>query len=38
VFDYDGRLVSTPKIQGLRFDFLNSATVAFSDDTLAVRD
>lgn len=38
VFDYDGRLVSSPKIQGMRYEYLNAFTVALSDDTVAVRD
>ena len=38
VYSYDGRLISSPRFQGMRTDVLNRQTVALSDDTLAVRD
>jgi len=38
IYSYDGRLVSSPRFQGMRTDVLNRQTVALSDDTLAVRD
>lgn len=33
-----GRLISAPKIQGLRTDTLNELTVSVSNDTLAIKD
>ncbi|KAL5004430.1 hypothetical protein ScPMuIL_017886 [Solemya velum] len=38
VYSYDGRLVCTPRYQGLRADVLNSQTVSISNDTVAIRD
>ncbi|GAA6078229.1 intraflagellar transport protein 80 homolog, partial [Tachysurus ichikawai] len=38
VYSYEGRLVSTPKFQGMRTDILNAQTVSLSNDTIAVRD
>ena len=38
VYSYDGRLVSSPKFQGMRADILNLQTLSLSDDTIAVRD
>ena len=38
IYSYDGRLVSSPRFQGMRTDVLNRQTVALSDDTLAIRD
>jgi len=38
IYSYDGRLISSPRFQGMRTDVLNRQTVALSDDTLAIRD
>lgn len=38
MYSYEGRLVSTPKFQGMRTDILNAQTVSLSNDTIAVRD
>lgn len=38
VYSYEGRLVSSPRFQGMRTDILNQATVSLSDDTIAIRD
>lgn len=38
IYSYDGRLVCSPKIPGLRTDLLNQQTVSLSEDTLAIRD
>lgn len=38
VFSYDGRMVCSPKHQGMKADILNPQTVAISNDTVAIRD
>ncbi|EDV28474.1 uncharacterized protein TRIADDRAFT_49567 [Trichoplax adhaerens] len=38
IYSYEGRLVSSPKLIGVRTDLLNKHTVSLSNDTLAVRD
>jgi intraflagellar transport protein 80 len=38
VFDYDGRVVSTPRAAGLSAEHLNARTLALSDDTIAAVD
>jgi intraflagellar transport protein 80 len=38
LFTYDGRLVSSPKWQGMRAELLNINTISISNDTIAVRD
>ena len=38
VFSYDGRLVCSPKHQGLKADLLNMQTITLSNDTVAIRD
>ncbi|XP_005092728.1 intraflagellar transport protein 80 homolog [Aplysia californica] len=38
VFSYDGRLVCTPRYQGMKADILNQQTIALSNDTVAIRD
>lgn len=38
VYTYEGRLVCSPRFQGMRTDILNENTIALSGDTTAVRD
>ncbi|XP_062901919.1 intraflagellar transport protein 80 homolog isoform X1 [Mobula hypostoma] len=38
LYSYEGRLISSPKIPGMRTDILSSQTVSLSNDTIAVRD
>ncbi|XP_013386357.1 intraflagellar transport protein 80 homolog isoform X2 [Lingula anatina] len=38
VYSYEGRLVCSPKFQGMRTDVLNAQTVTISNDTVAIRD
>ena len=38
VYSYEGKLVSTPKYQGLRVEFLNQRHISLSSDVLAVID
>lgn len=38
VFNYDGRLLCTPKFKGLRSEFLNSNIVSLSSDYVAIVD
>ncbi|CAH1781800.1 unnamed protein product [Owenia fusiformis] len=38
VYSYEGRLVCTPKFQGMRTEILNTLTVTISNDTIAIRD
>jgi len=38
VFSYDGRLVCSPRYQGMKADILNQQTIALSNDTVAIRD
>ncbi|XP_012693880.1 intraflagellar transport protein 80 homolog [Clupea harengus] len=38
VYSYEGRLVSSPKFQGMRTDILNAQSVSISNDTIAIRD
>lgn len=38
IYSYEGRLISAPKIQGMRTDVLNEQTVSLSNDTLAIKD
>lgn len=38
LYSYEGRLVSSPKIQGLKADQFTKDTMTICDDTIAVRD
>ena len=38
VYNYEGKLVSTPKFQGLRVEFLNARHISLSSDVLALID
>nr|KAG5699070.1 hypothetical protein BaRGS_017753 [Batillaria attramentaria] len=38
VFSYDGRMVCSPKHQGMKADILNAQTITLSNDTVAIRD
>lgn len=38
MFNYEGRLLCTPKFQGLRPEFLNSQTVSLSSNHIAIVD
>jgi len=38
LYSYEGRLLSTPKYQGMRPDMMNSSTATLCNDTLAIRD
>ncbi|KAM4771325.1 intraflagellar transport protein 80 homolog [Rhinophrynus dorsalis] len=38
LYSYEGRLISSPKIPGMRTDILNEQTVSLSNDTIAVKD
>ena len=38
IYSYEGKLVSTPKYQGLRVEFLNQRHISLSNDVLAVVD
>ena len=38
VYNYEGKLVSTPKFQGLRVEFLNARHISLSADVLALID
>ena len=38
IFGYDGKLVSSPKISGLRTEFVTTKTIALSEDVIAVKD
>jgi len=38
IYNYEGKLVSTPKFQGLRVEFLNARHIALSSDVLALID
>lgn len=38
IYGYDGKLVSSPKLPGLRTEFLNEKLVTISHDTIAIRD
>ncbi|XP_053567774.1 intraflagellar transport protein 80 homolog [Bombina bombina] len=38
LYSYEGRLISSPKVPGLRTDSLNAQTVSLSDDTIAIKD
>ncbi|XP_042903024.1 intraflagellar transport protein 80 homolog [Parasteatoda tepidariorum] len=38
IYNYDGRLVSSPKWPLMRTDYLNQSTVSLSNDTVAVRN
>lgn len=38
IYSYEGKLVSTPKYQGLRVEFLNHRHISLSSDVLAVID
>ncbi|ESP00252.1 hypothetical protein LOTGIDRAFT_225973 [Lottia gigantea] len=38
VFSYDGRLVCSPRYQGMKADILNTQTISISNDTVAIRD
>ncbi|XP_073435069.1 intraflagellar transport protein 80 homolog isoform X1 [Dendrobates tinctorius] len=38
VYSYEGRLISSPKVPGMRTDILNAQTVSLSNDTIAIKD
>ncbi|XP_078522985.1 intraflagellar transport protein 80 homolog [Lissotriton helveticus] len=38
LYSYEGRLISSPKVPGMRADILNSQTVTLSSDTIAIKD
>ncbi len=38
IYNYEGKLVSTPKFQGLRVEFLNARHISLSADVLALID
>ncbi|XP_060130415.1 intraflagellar transport protein 80 homolog isoform X2 [Zootoca vivipara] len=38
LYSYEGRLISSPKVPGMRTDILNVQTISLSNDTLAIRD
>lgn len=38
IFSYDGKLISSPKYQGLRVEFLNKRHISISSDVLAIID
>ncbi|XP_050395102.1 intraflagellar transport protein 80 homolog [Patella vulgata] len=38
VYSYDGRLVCSPRYQGMKADILNTQTISLSNDTIAIRD
>jgi intraflagellar transport protein 80 len=38
IYSYEGKIVSTPKYQGLRVEFLNQRHISLSSDVLAVID
>lgn len=38
VYNYDGKLISSPKYQGLRIEFLNKRHISLSSDVLALID
>ncbi|XP_030071802.1 intraflagellar transport protein 80 homolog [Microcaecilia unicolor] len=38
LYSYEGRLISSPKLPGIRTDILNAQTVSLSNDTIAIKD
>eukprot|EP00795_Rhopilema_esculentum_P016996 gene16996-8500_t len=38
IYSYEGRLLSTPKYQGMRPDMMSAQTIALCNDTLAIKD
>lgn len=38
LYNYEGKLISTPKCQGLRVEFLNHRHISVSTDVLAIID
>lgn len=38
IYSYDGKLISSPKFQGLRVEFLNKRHISISSDVLAIID
>jgi intraflagellar transport protein 80 len=38
IFGYDGKLISYPKIPGLRAEFITTKTIALTDEIVAVKD
>ncbi|KAM8954240.1 intraflagellar transport protein 80 homolog [Pelodytes ibericus] len=38
LYSYEGRLISTPKVPGMRTDNLNAQTVSLCNDTIAIKD
>jgi intraflagellar transport protein 80 len=38
IYSYDGKLISSPKYQGLRVEFLNKRHISISSDVLAIID
>ena len=38
VYNYEGRIISQPKSQGLRVEFLNNRSISLSSDVIAILD
>ncbi|XP_029472945.1 intraflagellar transport protein 80 homolog isoform X2 [Rhinatrema bivittatum] len=38
LYSYEGRLISSPKLPGIRTDILNAQTISLSNDTIAIKD
>uniref|UniRef100_A0A6I8Q145 Intraflagellar transport protein 80 homolog n=1 Tax=Xenopus tropicalis TaxID=8364 RepID=A0A6I8Q145_XENTR len=38
LYSYEGRLISSPKVPGIRTDILNEQSVSLSNDTIAIKD
>ncbi|XP_069831369.1 intraflagellar transport protein 80 homolog isoform X2 [Dendropsophus ebraccatus] len=38
LYSYEGRLISSPKVPGMRTDIFNAQTVSLSNDTIAIKD
>ncbi len=38
VYNYEGKLISNPKIPGIKFEFINLQRISISQDILAIID
>jgi len=38
IYNYEGRLISSPKSQGLRVEFLNKNSISISSDMIGIID
>ena len=38
IYNYDGKLISNPKVQGTKFEYLNKKKLSISNDILAIVD